>query len=90
MITRRLLNAVSRLHSARLVALLDKTQRAEDRQADQVEIAERFSRWANEVKKQQRQKYQDAVHHTEVVAGAVRAELQALPAITSRAEEVEW
>ena len=85
MLTRKILNAVSRLHAWRLVALVDKAERAEQRAGVAVELAERLSRWANAKKQEARTDLVNAVEHTDVVAQAVAAELDTLPAVTDDA-----
>lgn len=82
MLTRKILNAVSKLHAQRLVALVSKAEKAEAVAGVNLDLAERMSRWANEQKQKSRQKLVDAVEHTDIVAQAVAAELDTLPAIT--------
>lgn len=85
MLTRKILNAASRFHASRLVALVDKAERSEQKAGVVVELAERMSRWANEKKKEARADLVSAVTHTDVVAEAVAAELDTLPALTDDA-----
>lgn len=82
MLTRKLLNLVSKLHAQRLVGLVAKAERAESRAGNTVDLAERMSRWANEQKQKARRELVEAVEHTDIVAQAVAAELDTLPAIT--------
>jgi DNA-directed RNA polymerase subunit F len=85
MLTRKILNVVSKFHATRLVGLVDKAEKAEQRAGVAVELAERFSRWANEKKKEARSDLVRAVAHADVVAEAVAAELDTLPALTDDA-----
>lgn len=82
MLTRKLLNAVSKLHATRLVGLVAKAERSEERAGLAVDLAERMSRWANEQKQKARRELVEAVERTDLVAQAVAAELDTLPAIT--------
>jgi len=87
-LTRGALNKVSQLHSAALVRVLDKAEAAEDSAQRRVDQAERFSRWANEVKRAAREDYAERIHHTNRVMDAVQAELETLPAVVEAAREV--
>lgn len=88
MLTRKILNAVSRLHAKRLVALVSKAERAEHRAGTTVDLAERMSRWANEQKQKARRELADAVEYTDIVADAVAAELDTLPALSEDAQRM--
>lgn len=91
MLTRKILHLVSKLHAKRLVALVSKAERAEQRAGTTVELAERMSRWANEQKQKARSELVEAVEHTDIVAEAVSAELDTLPALTADAQRlVRW
>lgn len=85
MLTRKILNAVSKFHAARLVALVSKAENAEQRAGVAVDLAEQFSRWANAKKQEARADLVKAVEHTDIVAEAVAAELDTLPALTADA-----
>jgi len=85
MLTRKILNLVSKLHAKRLVGLVYHAERAESRAGVAVELAEQFSRWANAKKQEARNDLTEAVERTDIVAQAVAAELDTLPALTDDA-----
>lgn len=78
-ITRALTKAAMNIHAGRLVGLVRAAEKAEQRAGAAEEEAIRLSTWANENKRKAREALGDAIHHTDVVAEAVTAELDMLP-----------